>query len=481
MEKRNCHLPFLLVISAFMAFFLWSCKIEYPRDESVGPPELTTVVVTGIAPTRANSGGHITGDGGSPVTVRGVCWSTAPGPTINDDRTTDGPGTGMFASNIMGLTPNTTYYLRAYATNSFGTSYGDEVEFTTLSDLAAVTTAEVTDITATSATGGGNVTGDGGAEVTARGVVWGTLEQPTLEDNEGFTEDGSGTGEFTSELTGLSPETFYYVRAYATNSSGTAYGGQEVFETLPAYDDGVDGQPCPGMPTFTDPRDGTVYNTVQIGGQCWLKENLSYLPEVSPPAEGSLTDPYYYVYGYYGTDVSEAMANDNYNNYGVLYNWPAAVEACPAGWHLPGDEDWTQLVEYLMNEYDLTNDPEDINGAGNKLKSCRQVNSPIGGDCATSVHPRWDEDDWSGYNHYGTDEFNFSAFPGGHRHIWGIFFGLGEDGYLWSSSEASPEGAWYRGINRFSGSVGRGSLNKDLGFSVRCIRDEEQPQTVPDQ
>jgi len=80
------------------------------------------------------------------------------------------------------------------------------------------------------------------------------------------------------------------------------------------------GIPCPGMPTFTDLRDGQTYNTVQIGSQCWMKENLKYLPAVVGPGTGSNTVPYYYVYGYNGTDVSAAKTTANFQNYGALYN-----------------------------------------------------------------------------------------------------------------------------------------------------------------
>jgi hypothetical protein len=194
-------------------------------------PAVTTAAVTNIAQTTATSGGNVTSDGGTTVTARGVCWSVSASPTISNNHTTDGSGTGVFVSNLTGLTANTLYHVRAYAINVVGTAYGAELTFTTLpvTTLATVTTKTVTNITKNSATSGGIVTSDGGSPVTGRGVCWSTSQNPTV--NNAHTNDGSGTGDFTSHLTGLSSHTHYYVRAYATNSVGTAYGNQISFTT----------------------------------------------------------------------------------------------------------------------------------------------------------------------------------------------------------------------------------------------------------
>ena len=203
-----------------------------PLEHYLVPPNVTTAAVTNITQTTATSGGNVTSDGGATVTARGVCWSTATSPTTANSHTTDGSGTGTFTSSLTGLTMGTLYYVRAYATNSTGTAYGNQVTFTTLScNAPTVTTAAVTNITQTTATGGGNVTSDGGGAVTTRGVCWSTTANPTTANNK--TTDGSGTGTFTSSLTGLTANTLYYVRAYATNSAGTSYGSQVNFTTLP--------------------------------------------------------------------------------------------------------------------------------------------------------------------------------------------------------------------------------------------------------
>ncbi|MCX6245991.1 MAG: right-handed parallel beta-helix repeat-containing protein, partial [Bacteroidetes bacterium] len=193
----------------------------YEASGTVFIPAVTTSPVTNIAQTTATSGGNVTSDGGAAVTARGVCWGTGTCPLITGNHTSDGTGTGSFVSSIAGLTAGTLYYVRAYATNSAGISYGNEFSFTTLT-LPTVTTAAVTNIAQTTATSGGNVTSTGGATVTARGVCWGTATCPLITGNH--TSDGTGIGSFVSSITGLTAGTLYYVRAYATNSAGTSYG-----------------------------------------------------------------------------------------------------------------------------------------------------------------------------------------------------------------------------------------------------------------
>ena len=199
---------------------------------AVLPTVTGTTATSNISYTTASSGGSISTDGGAAVTARGVCWSTSSNPTIAlSTKTIDGSGIGSFTSSITGLLAATTYYARAYATNSVGTAYGNQVVFTTTAfTLATLTTSAISAITNTSANSGGSISLDGGAAVTARGVCWSTSSNPTAVLST-KTIDGSGTGSFTSSITGLLAATTYYVRAYATNSVGTAYGSQVVFTT----------------------------------------------------------------------------------------------------------------------------------------------------------------------------------------------------------------------------------------------------------
>jgi len=201
-------------------------------------PTLTTVAISAITQTAANSGGNVSADGGATVSARGVIWSTSQNPTVAlSTKTSNGTGTGEFTSNITGLTANTTYYVRAYATNSTGTAYGNEVTFKTSTTqtitIPTLTTVAISAITQTTANSGGNVSADGGATVSARGVIWSTSQNPTVALST-KTSNGTGTGEFTSNITGLTANTTYYVRAYATNSTGTAYGNEVTFKTSAA-------------------------------------------------------------------------------------------------------------------------------------------------------------------------------------------------------------------------------------------------------
>ncbi len=195
-----------------------------------GIPVLNTSNVSIISVNTVVVSGTVTSDGGSEVSVRGVCWSTDQNPTITDYSVNSGAGVGSFTASINGLEPNTTYYVRAYAKNSEGISYGNEVTFSTgQPSLATLTTSAVVFVKATTAVSGGNITSDGGGQIIARGVCWSTTPEPTTGD--GITIGGTGSGAFISNMTGLSPNNTYYVRAYATNIAGTSYGNEVSFLT----------------------------------------------------------------------------------------------------------------------------------------------------------------------------------------------------------------------------------------------------------
>ena len=201
-------------------------------DVNATLPTVVTNNTSNMTATTADCNGNVTSDGGATVTHRGFYYGTSPNPETTGSKKTDyNIGTGAFTCTLTDLTPNTTYYVKAYATNSVGTSYGEQKTFTTTSVSAPIViTNDVSDIQATSAIGGGNVTSDGGATVTARGICWSTSQNPTISNSK--TSDGAGTGSFTSTMTGLTKNTTYYVRAYATNSVGTSYGEQKTFKTV---------------------------------------------------------------------------------------------------------------------------------------------------------------------------------------------------------------------------------------------------------
>ncbi|HZK97283.1 MAG TPA: SusF/SusE family outer membrane protein [Prolixibacteraceae bacterium] len=193
-------------------------------------PTLTTAAITAITGNSAAGGGNVTVIGGAEVTARGVCFGIAHNPTIADGKTSNDKGAGAFESALTSLKGNTVYYVRAYATNSAGTGYGPEVTFTTLIDMPVVTSTVVTGITKISAISGGEVTYNGGGTISARGLAWSTSANPTIAGT--VIAGGSGTGVFVSNLTGLTKFITYHVRAYATNSVGTAYGADVTFTTL---------------------------------------------------------------------------------------------------------------------------------------------------------------------------------------------------------------------------------------------------------
>ena len=195
-------------------------------------PTITTSSIVNITTQSATGGGNISNDAGSPVTARGIVWSTSTAPTISLlTKTNNGSGTGAFTSSIGGLSIATKYYVRAYATNSNGTSYGNELNFTTLANLSSLVTTIATNITSVSATSGGTISADGGAPVTSRGIVWDTNTNPTIVLTTKTTDGAVGVGNFISNLSGLAASTKYYVRAYATNSTGTSYGDEITFTT----------------------------------------------------------------------------------------------------------------------------------------------------------------------------------------------------------------------------------------------------------
>ncbi len=523
-------------------------------DVAATTPAVTTAAITSTTETSAQSGGEVTSDGGSAVTARGICWSTDGNPTLADDRATDGSGTGTFSSSLIGLECNTTYYVRAYATNSLGTAYGPQIQFTTSAcviDKPEVTTAMISQVTGVSAQSGGEVTDEGGAAVTKRGVCWGTSQEPTIDDNP-HTEDGSGPGSFTSTLTELEMGTRYYVRAYATNSAGTNYGNQTSFYTkdlalvitfeitnvtevsaqgggnvtdgggaavtargvcwsrspdptvsdsctsdgtglgiftsqltgLPpsetfyvrayavniagiAYGDNVTFTTHESVTTVTD-YDGNEYYTVQIGTQTWMAENL----KTKHYADGTLIPyvPLDTLWEYAGRDGKAYCYYDNdpMNDtlYGTLYNYAAAMNGaassdaipsgvqgvCPNGWHLPSDAEW-KLLETGLGMTQLEADGTLWRGSneGGKMKTAGSI--------------------WTSPNVGATNESGFGAIPGGWRHDWGLYSHFGTYAVFWSTTAYSSIEAWHRNLENTYEQVYRNYYDKRGGFSIRCIKD----------
>lgn len=394
---------------------------------SVEVPVLLTAEITSITQISAVSGGNITDDKGGSVTSRGVCWGISENPTISDSKTSDASGIGLFTSSLTGLTGNTTYYVRAYATNSAGTQYGNQVNFKTSPLMPVLATETVSSITSASSNSGGTISSDGGASVTSRGVCWSISQKPTITDSK--TDNGTGTGIFNSSVSGLTGNTIYYIRAYATNSAGTAYGNELSFKTYAVND-----------------LDGNGYYSVKIGTQTWLSENLkttrfndnSSIPLVSDSITWlSLTSP---AYCWYKNDES-----DNKPVYGALYNWYTVNtgKLCPIGWHVPTSDEFTTLTDFLGG----------ISIAGGKIKE-----AGIG--------------HWLSPNTSATNESGFTALPAGQRGGIGEFVHNGMLATFWTSTPYNIYKPWYRCCNHNTESVfvGSGSFNS-CGFSIRCLKD----------
>ncbi len=410
--RKSC---LIIPICLPSVLFFSSCKREVL-------PTVTTKEVTEISLETATAGGNVTNDGGAQVTAKGVCWSetTDPKATLST-RTNDGKGVGAFTSYITGLLYGKIYHVRAYATNSVGTAYGDDIQFSTNQITApSISTLEICAVASETVVIKGNVTNDGGGYMVA-GVCWSTNPNPTIESAT-YTMETANIGTYTSILSVLTASTHYYVRAYAANPADTVYSEQDVtFTTLPKVND----------------IEGNDYGIVNIGTQVWLTENLETatlndgksISLVSDQTEwNNLSTP---GYCWFGNDEG------NKQYMGALYNWHAVNtgKLCPAGWHVPSDAEWTSLITFLG-----------IN-AGSKLSR----------------------------DNYSPDNSLFFAISCGIRDTITGFTEPGGCSGLdysrwWSTTPSRPSTAWSRQLSS-SSELFRADYSKRFGFSVRCLKD----------
>lgn len=421
-------------------------SITYTVNNPGNLATLTTLPMGNITATSAVSGGNITGGGGTPVTQRGVCWSTAPNPTTANNTTSDGSGVGSYASTLTGLTAGATYYVRAYATNSAGTAYGNQLQFTAGGGAGNITALVCSSSTnngalaaGASASGvsssvpytGGNGGTHNGQSVTSTGVtgLTATLTAGSFASGSGSltytitgTPSGAGTANFALNIGGQS----------CTLSRTVDSGGGG----------GIVSNPGPGV-TFS----GYSYTSVVLGnGQEWLAENLRTTTYANGDPIPNVTDNTAWTQLTTGA-WAHYDNNANYQNpYGKLYNWYAVADprnVCPTNWHVPTDAEWTVLTDYLGG----------VSVAGGKMKST-----------GTQY--------WQAPNTGATNERGFSGLPGGLRFDYnGAFSSLGYNGLWWSASESGAEAAWHRGLNYNNAGISLGNYLKRSGFSVRCLRD----------
>jgi uncharacterized protein (TIGR02145 family) len=351
----------------------------------------------------------------------GQTVTSAQSPVIGNNATS-------VSANLSGLNPGTTYHFRIKALNELGTTYGEDLTFTTLTVVPTITTTAVIDRTYSSAISGGNISSDGGSLVTSRGICWSTIPNPTI--NGEHTTDGTGTGSFTSNVRCLSFATTYYVRAYATNSIGTAYGDEISFTTL-----GIN--PIIFNPDLTygsvSDIDGNCYKTIQIGDQTWMAENL----KVTHYRDGTNSEVVWY-----NNDPSTYK-----DTYGALYTWytVSSDKICPTEWHVPSKSEWITLTTFLGGE----------SVAGGKLKE------------TGTIH-------WTSPNTGANNETGFTALPGGIS-TEGGFRDAGNYGYWWSRTPLSTGIVPYFASNQTlaydqSTFHSSGELNARW-ISIRCIKD----------
>lgn len=404
----------LLSILIILSVLIFGCE---KQDDESSAPSINTLSLTDVTISSAYSGGTNIKDNGASITEKGICWGKDENPTINNDKIAIGGGTDDFTAQLTNLTENTTYYVRAYAVNRMGVSYGAVVTFNTraypvlltpVSENVSLTSFDIK-ATATSVDG----------SITEQGICWSKQPMPDVNDNKITSEPGAG---ITAKVSDVASGDIYYVRTYVINDVGTFYSN-EIVVTTQAID-----------------YDGNIYNTVKIGNQLWMVENL----KVTHYRNGDYLE--YVGTGEDWSNSPEGVFCDykDYapfaNVYGRLYNRKAITDVrniCPEGWRLPKQEDWTELFNYLGGAH----------VAGGKLK-----------EVGTSH--------WASPNTGATNSVGFTALPGGYRNSAG-FFDLGKSFSVWSDpSSQVAQVMFYDGIHM-------GGTSNDVnhvGFSIRCIK-----------
>jgi uncharacterized protein (TIGR02145 family) len=374
---------------------------------TLGSPILTTTFATGITSSSATIGGNITSDGGSAITDRGVFWRSSTNPDTTGTKLQISSGVGSFSTTVSGLSPNTLYFFKAYAANSLATTYGAKLSFITLSPVPGAP------VIGTATAGDSQVVvtfnppvSNGGSAITGY----------TVTSSPGGI---SGTGSTSPIIvTGLTNGTTYTFTVVASNANGP---GAASIASNPV---------TPSSTSVTD-VDGNVYNSVTIGSQVWMVNNL----KTSKYSNGDViltglndADWHFTTAGAYSI-----YNNNNTNNdtYGKLYNYYSVVDKrnlCPTGWHVPNKSEYEQMINYL---------------GGNQVAYAKILQG-------------------------GSSGFNLTF--GGIRDFTGAFGGMGTQATIWSSSDPR----WYLNLSSSSQDIAWASPysteSSNRGFSIRCIK-----------
>jgi len=452
--------PFTATLLSILALFILTGCSKKPLAPAPTPtistPTVTTTSASAISRNEATLGGAISANGGVSITAIGICYNTSPSPTIANTTIAGTAGVESFLVAVNNLTPNTKYYVRAYATNSAGTAYGNEINFTTnpITTPTVTTGKIVTTTTPFATTTSGQCTDDGGSAIIARGMCWSSAHVPTIVDSK--TADGAGIGNFNSSITGLKGNTTYYLRAYASNSIGTMYG-----DTV----------------TIATDVEGNVYNSVKIGTQTWMLENLKVSKYNDGESIPYVTDPLQWDNGFVLTTPQFCWYNNDINNkniYGGIYNWltVSSGKLAPPGWHVPSHSEFGVLIKYL--------DPATTykQSLGDTANAFMYYGSSVAGGLLKEqglTH-------WLSPNTGATNQSGFTAFGGGERSNFSTFGLLaGHDYYLgffggwWSSTNFIPghsQGLSFRLLLDSNDSTINDSPDGTAnGYSVRCIKD----------
>jgi uncharacterized protein (TIGR02145 family) len=413
----------ILRIFRVIIIILSTSLLQLCRKEKEEAPTLITTAVSDIKETSAISGGTIISEGSGTIIVRGICWSTGSLPTTNDFRNEIEPGSGTFISNISGLSPATTYYVRAYARSRIGTGYGQAQPFTTKQGQAP------TAITLP-ATNPGLNSATLNCEINANYLATTFTFEYGITSNYGsaVTPVSNWATDYSSikraSINGLTEGTIYHYRVKAVNQLGTTFGNDVLFTTSNTGVSKIIFNPDLSYGSVTD-IENNAYKTIQIGTQTWMAQNLRTTKYNDGTNIRLLTDSYLWESTYIPYYIWFNNDPATYKEvYGALYNFYSVYtdKLCPIGWHVPTDAEWTILTDYLGGEI----------VAGGKLKE------------TGTTH-------WSLPNNGATNESGFTGLPGSLFFFTDEFSAtIGEFCWWWSSSlNNDPYYTTYNGWNRY--------------------------------